>query len=210
MEDDLLYRESFRIALTESRQFDFIAEATTVREAVRLAEQMRFDLAVVDFMVPDGDAISLARELRRRRVRLRMLILAGLSLPVFADDALALGIAGYALKDEPLVQVITAILTVAAGGTYLSPRVERVLPDAGKTSGLESLSNREREILLGLRNGLSAKEIARALFISPRTVDSHRLQIHRKLGTRSPTQLARFVADHGLLSGRRKPTGGSV
>jgi DNA-binding NarL/FixJ family response regulator len=90
---------------------------------------------------------------------------------------------------------------VAAGETYLSPQIqERIAADGGDESTLEKLSSREREIFCLLLEGLSTKEIAKLLYLSPKTVDAHRLHINRKLGVRSPAELARLVADQGLIT----------
>jgi DNA-binding NarL/FixJ family response regulator len=204
-EDHLAYRESFRIALRYSSQFDVVGEAASGREACKLAERSGgdVDLAVVDFLLADTDAVSLARELRRRRVRMHMLVLASLAHPLFVANALAAGFTGYALKSQPLSEILDAMQTVLDGGDYLSPQLSSISSnfEQGK---LGTLTHREREVLFQLLGGLSSKEIARALFVSTKTVEAHRLHINRKLDVRTPAELARFAADHGLIA-RRSP-----
>ncbi|HEY0715471.1 MAG TPA: response regulator transcription factor [Polyangia bacterium] len=203
VEDHLAYRESFRLALHSLSKFVVVGEASGAREAYPIIEQKEPDLAVVDFLLPDTNGISLGRELRRRRCRTKVLILGRMAHPMFIRDALRSGIGGFALKQESLATIFEALDRVLAGEHYLSPQlqeeVERAL--SSKVPGLARLSAREREILFLLVEGLSSKEIAKSLFLSSKTVDAHRLHINRKLGVRSPAALARLVADQGLIAG---------
>ena len=201
IEDHVAYRQSFRIALSTLTDFRIVGEASGARDGCQLIESLRPDLAVVDFMLGDGDGVSLARELKRRRNRTPILILGRLPHPLFARDAFRAGVKGYALKHEPLPDVITAIRRVARGETYVSPLVQPYLDEQEDAGGLEGLSRREREVLCLLVDGRSSKEIARSLCISVRTVDAHRLHINRKLKVRSPAQFARFAADRGFVVG---------
>jgi DNA-binding NarL/FixJ family response regulator len=201
VEDHLAYRESFRLAVSTLSPFTIVGEATRARDAYSVIETTNPDLVVSDFMLPDTDGVSLARELRRRRVKVRMMILGRLGHPLFVRDALRAGIAGFALKREPLQDLIGAMQRVGAGETYLSPQIqERITHEGSDESTLEKLSSREREIFCLLLEGLSTKEIAKLLYLSPKTVDAHRLHINRKLGVRSPAELARLVADQGLIT----------
>jgi len=199
IEDHLAYRQSFRIAITTLTEFRIVGEASGTRDGCQLIESQRPDLAIVDFMLGDGDGVSLARELKRRRNRTPILMLGRLPHPLFARDAFRAGIRGYALKNEPLPDVIRAIERVGRGDIYISPMLEPHLQDDDGSPGLEQLSRREREVLCLLVDGRSSKEIARSLCISARTVDAHRLHINRKLNVRSPAQLARFAADRGFV-----------
>ena len=200
VEDHLAYRQSFRLALSTLSSFTVVGEADRARDAYSLIETTNPDLVVSDFMLPDTDGVSLARELRRRRMRIRMMILGRLGHPLFVRDAIRAGVTGFALKREPLESLIGAMEKVAAGETYLSPQIQaRMEAEGAEPSSLEKLSSREREIFCLLLEGLSTKEIAKLLYLSPKTVDAHRLHINRKLGVRSPAELARLVADQGLI-----------
>ena len=202
VEDHVVYRESLALALETMGSFQIVGQATRAREAYPMIAETAPDVTVVDFMLPDTDGVSLARELRRRKLRTRILILGRLGHPLFVRDAMRSGIAGFALKKEPLTDIIQAIKRVAAGETYLSPHVLPALEGEPREAdaGLEKLSLREREIFVMLLEGLSTKEIAQSLFLSAKTVDAHRLHINRKLGVRSPAELTRLVADEGLLA----------
>jgi two-component system nitrate/nitrite response regulator NarL len=204
VEDHLAYRQSFRVALSALTAYNVVGEASGAREACGLIERRRPHLIIVDFVLADGDGVSLARELHRRRIRAPILMLGRFPHPLFVRDAFKAGVRGYALKNEPLNQLIAAIERVASGGIYISPEIEPALPmpanGKGDGPGLDRLSRREREVLCLLAEGRSSKEIAKSLCVSVRTVDAHRLHINHKLQVRSPAQLARFVAEHGLIS----------
>jgi DNA-binding NarL/FixJ family response regulator len=202
IEDHLAYRQSFRIALSTLTPFHVVGDADGARDGCQLIESRRPDLAIVDFMLGDGDGVSLARELKRRRNHTPIFMLGRLPHPLFARDAFRAGIRGYALKAEPLPTLIEAIERVGGGGTYVSPLLQPFLDqEYDRLPGLDQLSRREREVLCLLVDGRSSKEIARSLCISVRTVDAHRLHINRKLNVRSPAQLARFAADSGFVTG---------
>jgi DNA-binding NarL/FixJ family response regulator len=202
VEDHLVYRQSLRLALELSGQFRIVGEAARARDAYDLVEHVQADLIVVDFLLPDTDAVSFAYELRRRRVRPRLLVLSRMAHPMFVTGALRAGAAGFALKGESLESLMAAMRQAAGGTRYLSPEIGSRLedPEQQRRSLFDSLSLREREVLCHLIEGMSSKEIARELFLSPKTVDAHRLHINRKLGVRSPSELARLVADTGLFA----------
>ena len=201
LEDHLAYLESFKLAISTLSPIEVVGVATRARDAYGVIESTEPDVVVSDLMLPDTDAVSLARELRRRRVIVRIMVLTRLGHPLFVRDAQGAGITGFALKREPLLSLISAIHNVAAGETYISPAIEeRIANTQNQSSNLEQLSRREREIFFLLIEGLATKEIAKVLYLSPKTVDAHRLHMNRKLGVRSPVQLARLVADAGLIT----------
>jgi DNA-binding NarL/FixJ family response regulator len=198
VDEHAAYRQSFRIAISRLGPFEVIGEARGTREALDVMEKTTPDLAVADFILPDGNAASLARGLRRRRNRTPLMVLSRASHPVFVRDALRSGVRGFALKKQPLSDVLAAMKLVGAGDSYLGPGLDPQESSPGSTP-LEALSPREQEILYLLVDARSTKEIAETLFVSPRTVDAHRLHINRKLGIRSPAELARLAAEHGLI-----------
>jgi two-component system response regulator NreC len=205
VDDHGAYRESLRIAIAHRTHLQVIGEASNAHAGGKVIEACRPDVAVVDLLLGDGDGVSLARELRRRGVKTPILILGRQPPPSLLRDALARGVNGYALKTESLEGVITAIHTVGAGDRYVSPQLQPCLememaPAHTRSDPFAQLSRREREILCLLVDGHSSKDIARALYISARTVDAHRLHINRKLGSRSPAQLLRIVTEYGLLT----------
>jgi DNA-binding NarL/FixJ family response regulator len=202
VEDHIAYRESFRLALQHASEFEVVGQAGSAREGYEVIERQEPDLVVADFMLPDGNGISFARELRRRKFRTKVLILGRISHPIFIRDAMnAGGVGGFALKQESLTDVVEAMKRVLAGEAFISRTLrEKIEHMTTASAGIEKLSAREREVLFLLLEGNSSKEIAAALFLSSKTVDAHRLHINRKLNVRSPAALARRLADQGLTA----------
>jgi DNA-binding NarL/FixJ family response regulator len=181
-----------------------VGEAGAAREAVDVIAQHRPSVVVTEFALPDSNAIALAQELRRRKLATRLVIVAGAVHPRFVRDAHRLGIKGLALKRQPVADIVQAIDRVSRGEAYLCPELirdderwnDKLYPE------LATLTAREREVLLLLLEGRSSKEIGQRLFLSPKTIDAHRLHINRKFRTRSLPGLMRFAADSGLLAVR--------
>jgi DNA-binding NarL/FixJ family response regulator len=204
------FRESLRIALWQEASITVTGEADSARQVYSLVETEKPDIVVTELMLKDTDSISAARELQRRRVSVRMMLLTMYSNPLFVSDAFDAGIVAYALKEQPLSEVIGAIRAAAAGETYVSPAVSKDVPMGERrppqkatngASGLGRLSHREREVFCRIIQGHSSQAIAEALCISVKTVETHRTHINRKLGVRSPVELIRLAALQGLLTG---------
>jgi DNA-binding NarL/FixJ family response regulator len=188
-----LFRAGLRAVLDEAGDLEVVAELTSARAALLLAAEQEIDLFIVELELPDRDGVALIGELHPQRCLV-------LSMHGDADHtarALAAGARGYAIKSDPAASVIEAIRAVASGRIWLSPSLaahQRV----EERGGLSALSRREREIFDLVVRGRSGPEIARTLFISPKTVESHRYKINRKLGVRSVAQLIRFAALAGI------------
>jgi two-component system response regulator NreC len=203
VEDHLAYRESFRLAIGSDQRFKVVGEVGRAHDAPELIERLRPDLVVIDFLLPDGNGISLARELKRRRLRVNTLILGRLGHAILVNDAIRAGVRGFVHKQEPLDVVVQAMAEVANGNRFISPfwahQLAQAEGQASEDVPINRLSQREREIFFLLIDGQSSKEIGKSLFLSAKTVDAHRLHINRKLGVRSSAGLTRFVADQGFL-----------
>jgi two-component system, NarL family, response regulator NreC len=207
VDDHQAFRESLRVALSQHPDIEVLGDASTGREACALMERLHPDLAVLDLTLPDTDGISLVRELRRRGFATPVMILTMHHTPLFVRDALEAGAQGYALKEQPLVEVIEAMHAVAKGARYLPPSVGALPEGAGRKGeglgGLDTLSKREREIFSLVVQGRASTEIAKLLSISLKTVETHRSHINRKLGVHSGAELVRLAAVTGLLGGAR-------
>lgn len=211
VDDHLVFRESLRIALATQAGFDVVGEAKTAREACTIVENTRPDLLVTDLLLEDTDGVALVRELRRRGSAVPTLVLTRLAQADFVRDALAVGVRGYALKDESLDTLISAMRGVAQGQPYLSPGVQEIAasgggdagaarPQANSASLLGPLTKREREVFGRVLEGFSNRDIAKTLCISLKTVETHRFRINRKLGVHSTAELIRVAAGAGLVS----------
>lgn len=202
-EDHVVFRDAFKIALTTRNPIDVVGEAVDARGACRAVEEFRPDVLVSDLMLRDTDAVALLRELRRSKLSVHTLVLSRHANAVFVRDAFEAGATGYALKSESLEELGAAIAKVAQGERYVTPELARLCDEPPATEAaarFAQLSRREREILSRIVEGRSNEEIAKALFISPRTLDSHRHRMNRKLGVRSPFELMRVAIEAGLLA----------
>jgi DNA-binding NarL/FixJ family response regulator len=210
VDDHQSFRESFKLALGQLAGFSVVGEASTAREACALVEANQPDLVVVDLSLKDSDGIALTHELKRRRVAARILFLTMHDNGLFAREALEAGADGYAVKEQPLAEIVEAMRACVRGDRYLSPLVQPVpaidhassADGNGETTFLGRLSRREREIASHVIRGSSSQAIASSLCISLKTVETHRAHINRKLGIHSTAELIRLAAMKGLLAGQ--------
>lgn len=186
-----------------------VGTAGTIKAALALIVARRPDVVLADLSLEDGNAIDLLRALKRGGQGIRVLILTGFRHQFSASEAMAAGAAGYVLKYEPTAKLLDAIETVATGGTYVSAAVAPSLrysrPDLEGGDLLGRLTAREKEIFLLVVGGGEGKAIARHLGVTIKTVDTHRANIHRKLGARTTEELLRFAAAHGIDITRTLP-----
>lgn len=189
--------------------FEVIGETGDGIEALRLAERLEPDILVLDLGMPCLGGLDVIREVRKRCSKSRVVVLSGHAEESYVETAIRNGAHGYVLKSSSTEDLVHAIHEAAAGRRFLSqavagPLIEALLhpgtevqPDA-----YESLTTREREVLHLAADGRSNPEIAARLFISRRTVETHRANLLRKLGLRSQTDLVRFAVDRGIVAGR--------
>jgi|KBSMisStaDraftv2_1062788.scaffolds.fasta_scaffold19437_2 DNA-binding NarL/FixJ family response regulator len=195
VDDHPLVRHGLRLRLEGVPSLQVVSEASCAEEALQLAQEYEPDIAVVDLGLPDTSGLELTTLLLQRAPNLAVLIMtmyAGDDYIVRAVDA---GARGYILKDAPIAQVVSAIEALAAGGSFFSPDVMRLMKSG---SPAVALSERQRQILDYLVEGYSNKEIARLLDVSVRTIESHRLVIKRKLGAERAVDLLRRAVRLGF------------
>jgi DNA-binding NarL/FixJ family response regulator len=197
VDDHPLYRSGLKALLESQPDLTVTAELDDARQAILAGSSLDADLFLVDVRLPDSDGISLIRELRRQNPRRRFLVLSICDDGDHLTRALEAGAGGYALKRDSTDATLEAIRSVLVGNRWVSPRMKSRLATNGR-AGLEALSPREREVFDLAVRGCSGREIAKKLFISYKTVESHRYKINRKLGVRSLAELVRFAALQGL------------
>jgi len=218
-DDQALLRKGFRMILEAEDDIEIVGEAADGADAVRLTELYAPDVVLMDVRMPVLDGIGATRAIADSEAAgaTRVLILTTFDLDEYAFSALRAGASGFLLKDVPPADLVAAIRTVARGDAVVSPRVTRrlleeyahTLPEsteggptaegAAEDPALASLTEREREVLLCVAEGLSNAEIAERLFVSEATVKSHVGHVLAKLGLRDRVQAVVFAFQSGLV-----------
>ena len=200
VDDHAVMREGLA-ALLSRAGIDVIGTASNGREAVRLARELVPDAVVMDISMPDLNGIEATRQIRVRAPSVRIVMLSMHANREHVHQALAAGADGYVLKESAAAEVAAAVRAVAAGRRYLSPSIEAAMLEAGGSAArgpLESLSARERQVLQLVVEGKSSAEIARTVHLSPKTVETYRSRLMKKLGVHDVTALVKFAVQHGL------------
>jgi DNA-binding NarL/FixJ family response regulator len=208
-DDQALVRSGFRMILDARDDLEVVGEAEDGREAIALARKLSPDVILMDVRMPNLDGVEATRRLVAAGSSARILILTTFDLDEYVYNALRAGASGFLLKDVQPAQLVDAIRVVAAGDALLAPSVTRRLLDrfAGALPGdearpppaLESLTDREREVLKLLAGGLSNAELAEQLFLSETTVKSHISSVLRKLELRDRVQAVVLAYEAGLV-----------
>jgi DNA-binding NarL/FixJ family response regulator len=211
-DDQALIRSGIRAMLDAEDDIEVVAEAADGRQAVTLAAQYRPDIALVDIQMPVVDGIEATRQIvtDERLAEVRVVILTNFGLDEYIFRALRAGASGFLLKDTQPAELLQALRIVMRGDSLLSPAVTRRLisefvarpPDAVAAAGMETLTNREREVVAMVAHGLSNDEIAAAMVLSPTTAKTHVSRSMVKLGARDRAQLVVFAYQAGLVSPR--------
>jgi two-component system response regulator NreC len=207
-DDHTLVRQGLRKILEENPDWHVVAEAGDGRDAVRKALALKPDVAVLDIGMPLLNGIEATRQIVRRLPGVKVLILSMHSQEAYVSRALQAGAKGYLLKDSAGKDLIKAIATVAAGKSFFSPAVTKLMLDdyvrrVGETTIVdkyESLSEREREIFQLIAEARSNKEVAEMLAISVATVETHRARILEKLDVHNTAELVLYAVRRGVIS----------
>jgi DNA-binding NarL/FixJ family response regulator len=200
----MIVRTGIRHVLESEPGFEVVGEAGNGAEALSLAAELLPDVVVLDISMPDVSGLELAARLRDIGDS-RVLILSMHNNTEYVLESVRAGAHGYLLKDTAATELRTAIRAVCQGESYFSPPVASRLSAAVRgerdhgPGGLEQLTAREREVLLGIARGRTNKEIATELHISHRTVETHRESLMRKLQIRTVAELTRFALGAGIL-----------
>jgi len=205
-DDHTVVRQGLRKVLEERPDWEVVAEAGDGREAIRLAEQHKPDVAVIDAAMPLLNGVEATRQITKRAPDTRILILSMYDDEAYVAQALKAGATGYLLKDSADVNLLQAVSDVSQGKSFFSPSIARLVLDdfrrprgEGQIDRYESLSDREREIFQLIADGKVNKEIAGTLGISLSTVETHRAHIMEKLNVHSAAEIVLYAVRRGIV-----------
>jgi len=203
-DDHTLVRAGIRRIIESQPGCVVVGEAADGHEAIETLRRVQADVLVLDLKMEGRDGIEVLRVAKADRPEVRVIVLTMHAGREYVARAMEEGANGYLLKDSAVQDLAAAIDAVMAGRTYFSPAIQQQMAEIlnGRepaTPDLRALTDREREVLVLLVRGLSTKEIAAALDIGARTVETHRANLMRKLGVRSVALLTQVAIREGLL-----------
>lgn len=204
-DDHPIVRQGLRHLLESNPEFKVIGEAGDGVEAIRLVENLRPDILVVDMMMPGLSGLEVLRQFKKLSPTTRAIVLSMQSANAYIVEALQLGAEGYVLKDTGPSELAGAIYTVTQGNRYISEKLLERLEINGRNAddapldSYQMLTTREREILQLTAEGKSSPEIGEILAISPRTVEVHRGKLMKKLALHNMVDLIRYAIKRGIL-----------
>ena len=205
-DDQPLVRTGLRMILSEEPGIEIVGEASDGAEAIRICEQRRPDVVLMDVRMPVTDGIAATREVTALESGPRVLVLTTFDLDEVVYDALHAGASGFLLKDAPEERLVTAIRVVADGGSLFAPSVTRRLIEEFASRrprvpvGLPGLTERETEVLRLIARGLSNAEIGQQIYVTENTVKTHVARILNKLSVRDRVQAVVVAYETGLVT----------
>ena len=206
-DDHKLMREGLSALLSQQPDIDVIAQASTGRQAVQLTEKLSPDVVVMDVSMPDLNGIDATKQIISRQSGTRVIALSMHSDRQFVAEMFRAGASGYLLKDAAFEQLASAIRTVARDQTFIAPDITgfdlqdcAVSQNHGEPLLRPKLTDREREVLQLIAEGKGTKEIAADLFLSAKTVETHRQHLMDKLDMYTVAELTKFAIREGLTT----------
>jgi len=199
-DDHAVVRSALRLLLETEEDLEVVAEAGDVEAALRYVRGHQPDVLILDLNMPGGHSLPAVPELHEVSPETAIVVLTMEKAPAYAREALQSGVLGYVLKEAADKELVTAVRMAADGRTYLQPELgARLATDPGDDD--DGLSDRERDVLKLIALGHTNAEIGEQLYLSVRTVESHRAHIQQKLGLSKRSELVRYALDRGLLDG---------
>ena len=202
-DDHAILRQGLRRILEEEADMEVVGEAATGSEAVALTEELNPDIVIMDISMPDQNGIEATRKISTTGTSKVLVLTVHPERQVIAS-AVTAGASGYLLKDSLDTELLSALRTIRKGGSVFSSDITRILADVAQgfensQRSIESLTPREREVFYLLADGKSSSDVAKTLFVSPKTIHTHRQHIMDKLGMKTLGELIRYAIREGLV-----------
>ena len=203
VDDHKVVRSGINLLLAREPDIEPVGEAGTGREAIFEARSLKPDVVLMDVVMPEQTGLEALPTLLHENPGMKVLLLSMQDDPRYVREAFAAGASGYVLKEAADAEVVDAVREVARGGRYVNPELGARLmaadAEAQRRAEDDPLSDREREVLRLLALGHTNQEIARQLYISVRTAETHRAHIMQKLRLTSRAEIVRYAMSNGLL-----------
>jgi two-component system response regulator NreC len=203
VDDHAVVRSGLRLLLDAEDDLEPVGEAGNARDAVFQARALKPDVILLDVVMPDGSGLEVLPQLKHEDPDVKVLVLSMQDEPRYVREAFAGGASGYVLKEAADAEVVAAVREVAGGGRYVNPELGARLvaadAEAQRLAEEDPLSDREREVLRLLALGHTNQEIAKQLYISVRTAETHRAHIMQKLRLQTRADLVAYALERGLL-----------
>jgi two-component system response regulator NreC len=203
VDDHAVVRSGLRLLLAAEEDIEPVGEAGNAKDGVFQARALKPDVILLDVVMPDQSGLDVLPQLIHENPQVKVLVLSMQDDPNYVREAFGAGASGYVLKEAADAEVVGAIREVARGGRYVHPELGARLiaaeADERRREAEDPLSDREREVLRLLALGHTNQEIAKMLFISVRTAETHRAHIMQKLTLQTRAELVRYAIDQGLL-----------
>lgn len=197
-DDHTIVRRALRVLLEEESDFEVVAEAEDAEGAIRYLRGHKPDVLILDLNMPGRPSLEAIGDMQEASPQTRIVVLTMQQEPAFARQALQQGVLGYVLKEAADDELVQAVRSAAAGKTYLQPALgAKLAAEPEKTAS--DLSERETDVLRLIALGHTNAEIAEKLYISVRTVETHRAHIQQKLGVSSRAELVQSALSRGLI-----------
>jgi two-component system response regulator NreC len=198
-DDHTVVRNALRLLLDAEPGFEVVAEAGDADTAVRYVRGHKPAVLILDLNMPGRASLDAVPDIREASPGTEIVVLTMQNEPAFARRALQAGVRGYVLKEAADAELVQAVRSAAAGDTYLQPALGARLAAGSDTKDSDELSERERDVLRLIALGHTNAEVAEQLYISIRTVESHRAHIQQKLRLSSRAELVRYALERGLV-----------
>jgi two-component system, NarL family, response regulator NreC len=203
VDDHAVVRSGLRLLLDAEEDIEPVGEAGNARDAVFQARALKPDVILLDIVMPEQTGLDALPQLMHENPGAKVLVLSMQDEPRYVREAFAVGASGYVLKEAADTEVVAAVREVAAGGRYVNPELGARLvaadAEAAQRAEEDPLSDREREVLRLLALGHTNQEIAKQLYISVRTAETHRAHIMQKLRLQTRADLVAYALERGVL-----------